>query len=167
MRDGKAYKEPFNSTGREIFENGWRFRLNISSTEAGFLYILNEGLDDKGKAIYTMLFPINGDARLAARQTAHIPAEPSYYYFTGEAGTEKIWIVWSKTQVPLMENLKSLVNPKDQGEISNQQQAEAVRAFLSSNIPSDANLTADTVNKLTRLTFSGDTLVHRAELEHH
>ncbi|MDQ2855607.1 MAG: serine/threonine protein kinase, partial [Acidobacteriota bacterium] len=43
FHDGKAYDRPFETSGQEIFENGWKFQLNISSPQAGYLYLLNEG----------------------------------------------------------------------------------------------------------------------------
>ncbi len=43
MRGGRPYQEPFESSGQEIFENGWKFRMNINSPQTGYLYLLNEG----------------------------------------------------------------------------------------------------------------------------
>jgi len=42
MRDGKSYQDTFESSGQEIFENGWKFRLNLSSPQEGYLYLLTK-----------------------------------------------------------------------------------------------------------------------------
>src|SRR5262249_12350599 len=35
MRDGREYQEPFEATGQEIFESGWKFKLNLNSPQQG------------------------------------------------------------------------------------------------------------------------------------
>jgi hypothetical protein len=166
VRDGKEYKEPFESTGREIFENGWRFRMNVSAPRAGYLYILNEGLNDRGAKAYTVLFPTDNNAHIEPKQVIQIPKQPRYLFFTGEAGTEKIWLIWSEKPVAEMEALKGLVNPRNQGEVSNVAQADSVRTFLASHQDASAEIERDTVNKRTNIKGKGDLLVYLTELEH-
>jgi hypothetical protein len=166
VRDGKEYKEPFESTGREIFENGWRFRMNVSAPRAGYLYILNEGLNDRGAKAYTVLFPTDNNAHIEPKQVIQIPKQPRYFFFTGEAGTEKIWLIWSEKPVAEMEALKGLVNPRNQGEVSNVAQADSVRTFLASHQDASAEIERDTVNKRTNIKGKGDLLVYLTELEH-
>ena len=167
MRNGKPFDKPFQSTGREIFENGWSFRLDISTPKPGFLYLVNEGLDKKGQTLYTVLYPTNEDARLGAQQAVQIPRAPQFYYLLGEAGTEKIWAVWAEKPVPEMESIKGLVNDKDQGEVRDPAQAEAVRTFFTKHASSDVQAEVDRSTYQTTLKTNGDMLVYRAELEHH
>lgn len=167
MRDGKEFKEPFQSTGREIFENGWRFRLNVSPQKPGYLYLINEGLDDRGETVYTILFPVDGDARLPADQAVQLPDSSRHYEFTGEAGTEKIWLVWAGRPVRELEALKGLVNPEDQGEISRPAQIASVRGFLAAHAAAKPEVVRDAANKQTSIKAAGDVVVHLAELEHH
>ncbi|MDX6709824.1 MAG: eukaryotic-like serine/threonine-protein kinase [Blastocatellia bacterium] len=167
MRNGKPFEKPFQSTGREIFENGWSFRLDISTQKPGYLYLLNEGLDNKGAPLYTVLYPTNEDARLGAQQAVQIPKAPQFYYLLGEAGTEKIWAVWAEKPVPEMEALKGLVNEKDQGEVRDPAQAEKVRSFFAAHASSDVQTDTDKANYQTTIKTNGDMLVYRAELEHH
>src|SRR5205807_1149876 len=42
MRDGKPYQDEFESSGQEIFENAWKFRMNLSSPQDGYLYLINQ-----------------------------------------------------------------------------------------------------------------------------
>jgi serine/threonine protein kinase len=166
MREGKPFREPFQSTGREIFEEGWQFRLNVSKTKPGYLYLLNEGLNDKGATAYTVLFPTEGDAALAANQTIQIPQAPQYYYFTGTAGTEKIWMVWAEQPVVEMEAIKKLVNAENQGEISDSSQIATLREFFAKQAAQNQDVTRDAAKKVTVVKTQGNILVHLAELEH-
>src|SRR5204863_5000677 len=72
MRDGKPYQTEFECSGQEIFENGWKFRLNLSSSQEGYLYLLNEGPTSGDKTTYNLLFPEaktnSGSPRVNANQ---------------------------------------------------------------------------------------------------
>src|SRR6185369_4678989 len=57
MRDSKPYQGEFESSGQEIFENGWKFRMNLDSPQEGYLYLLNEGPADGDVTTYNVLFP--------------------------------------------------------------------------------------------------------------
>jgi serine/threonine-protein kinase len=167
MRNDKPYQEPFESTGAEIFENGWSFRLNISTAKAGYLYLLNEGRDERGTTVYTLLFPTDKNAQIAAQQTVQIPKAPHFYVFAGQTGTEKNWMVWSEKPVTELEALKDLMNAKDQGVVSNPEQVNSVRTFLTSHLGKNAEVVTDKATKRTNISARGDMLVYLSELEHH
>src|SRR5207249_1697648 len=57
MREDKAYQEPFKSSGQEIFESGYKFRLNVSVMQSGYLYVFNEGSTDRGDLSFTIIYP--------------------------------------------------------------------------------------------------------------
>jgi len=56
MRGGKPFEEPFRSSGQEIFENGYGFRLNVASPRPGYLYV-SRGRDRDGDMSFTILYP--------------------------------------------------------------------------------------------------------------
>ena len=128
-RDGKPYQTEFQSSGREIFEPGWQFKLNFSSPQEGFLYLLNEAPTKTGSD-YVLLFPLpshnNGSAHLVANERL----QTSWYVFDDQPGTENFRLVWAAQPVPELEAVRALVNPTDKGRISDPAQIEAVRAFL-------------------------------------
>ena len=167
MRDGKEYREPFESTGREIFEGGWSFRMNLSTPKPGYLYLVNEGRNESGALGYTVLHPIVGDAHLDAGQRVQLPSGKDYFFFTGEPGTEKIWVVWSEQPVAEMEALKQFANPTDQGEVGDPTQVTNLRAFFAAHASPPAEVIEDKTNKQTTVRAAGQILVHLAELEHH
>lgn len=166
MRDGKSFEEPFESLGREIFENGWKFRLNFNSAQSGFLYLLNEGLVAKGAISYHVLFPFptinNGSAQIAANQTIQ-----TGWYVVGEnQGIERLLMVWSGRPVSELEAVKGMANPTDKSLISNPAQLNAVREFLRGHSQSNPETETDRIKKQTSVRARGDILVHTVELEH-
>jgi hypothetical protein len=167
MREGSPYQEPFESAGQEIFENGWKFRLNISSPQAGYLYLLNEGPTANGVVSLNLLFPSpstnDGSAHLIANQII----QPGWYVFDEHQGTEKFWIVWSSKAVAELEAVKGAVNPQDKGTIRNINQASVVQEFLRKNSSQALAVDKDRAKKQTYIKGKGDVLVSLIELEHH
>lgn len=106
-RDGKDYGEPFKSNGDEqIFHSGYKFRLNVESGAAGYLYVINEGASGPNNASFRMIYPNsttnNGIATLSANQ----PVQSEWMVFRGPPGAENIWIVWSTSLVSELESAK-------------------------------------------------------------
>jgi serine/threonine protein kinase len=166
MRDGKPYQDPFDSSGQEIFEDGWKFRMNLSSPESGFLYLLNEGPALEGATTLTLLFPnpfINsGSPQVSSDQQT----QTGWMVFDKSQGTENFWLVWSANPIAELEAVKGVVNNVDKGSIKDANQAEAVRKFLSASRPT-AETQKDSEKKQTNIKASGNQIVHRIELEHH
>ena len=85
-RDGKPFQSEFQSSGREIFEPGWKFKLNLTSPQEGFLYLLNQ--EPGGN--YVLLFPLpshnNGSAHIGANERL----QTNWYVFDDQPGTEMI-----------------------------------------------------------------------------
>jgi serine/threonine protein kinase len=166
MRDGKPYQDPFDSSGQEIFEDGWKFRLNFESPAAGYLYLLNEGSASDGSTTLTVLFPNpftnSGSPYLATGQQM----QTGWMLFDQNQGSEKLCIVWSDVAVPELEAVKGAVNPTDQGTIKDANQAEAVRKTLNIDRPK-VEAQKDPLRKQTNVKGSGAVIVHRIELEHH
>jgi serine/threonine protein kinase len=167
MRSGKPYQEPFESSGQEIFENGWKFRFNAASQQTGYLYLLNEGPDSRGGTSYNLLYPTpsanNGSAQLSASQQM----QTGWYLFDENQGTEKFWIVWSEQAVKELEAVKGVVNPQDKGTIKDKAQSDAIRDLLTKNNSTKPEIVKDTAKKQTNVKGKGVILVNLVELEHH
>ncbi len=167
MRDGKPYQETFESSGQEIFENGWKFRMNVNSPQAGYLYLLNEGPAADNSTTYNVLFPApstnSGSPYLAANQKI----ETGWMVFDQNQGTEKFWMVWAAEAVPELEAVKGVVNPQDKGKISDAGQRKAIKQFLEKHSSAEVAAQKDKTKKLSNVTAEGKVLVHRLELEHH
>ena len=167
MRDGKPFQSEFESSGQEIFENGWKFRLNVDSPQEGYLYLLNEGPASANVNTYNVLFPEsktnNGSPRVSANQNM----QTEWMRFDDNQGTERFWIVWSVSPVKELEAVTEAVNDRDLGEIRDSAKARAVSDFLSQHSSIKPDLTKDSIKKHTVLKGKGDLLVSAVELEHH
>lgn len=167
MRSGSPYQDSFDSSGQEIFENGWKFRMHITSPQAGYLYLLNEGPASGGAITYNLLSAASAKNSSDPPVTANEKTETPWMVFDEHQGTEKFWMVWSAQAVAELEAVKGVINPKDKGEIGNADQAKAVRRFLEDHASEKPEAQKDVRNKQTNLKGKGDVLVHLLELEHH
>lgn len=167
MRDEKPYQGEFESSGQEIFENGWKFRMNLSIPQEGYLYLLNEGPAAGDATTYNVLFPEAKTNNGSPRVTADQKLETAWMRFDDHQGTEKFWIVLSASPVKELEAVTNRVNDVDQGEIKDAGQARAVRDFLQKHSSPQAEVTKDSAKKQTTVKGKGEVLVNKIELEHH
>ena len=167
MRDGKPYQDEFESSGQEIFENGWKFRMNVFSPQEGYLYLLNEGTAAGDATTYNMLFPEAKVNNGSPRVTADQKLQTAWMSFDDNQGTEKFWIVLSASPVKELEAVANRVNDVDQGEIKDATQARAVRDFLEKHLSPPPEVTKDSAKKQTTVKGKSELLVNYIELEHH
>jgi serine/threonine protein kinase len=162
-RDGKPYQTEFQSSGREIFEPGWKFKLNLTSPQEGFLYLLNQ--EPSGN--YVLLFPLpshnNGSAYIGDNERL----QTNWYVFDDQPGTETFRLVWAAESVPELERFRELVNPGAKGRISDPAQIQVVSEFLQQHAASQLESVQDQQNRETRVRGRGPVLVTLVELEHH
>ncbi|MGI9067039.1 MAG: serine/threonine protein kinase [Pyrinomonadaceae bacterium] len=166
MRSGRPYQDTFESSGQEIFENGWKFRMRLTSPQAGYLYLLNEGPSAGGATTYNLLSAASATDSKVPPVTANQKIETAWMVFDEHQGTEKFWIVWAAEAVPEMEAVKRVINAKDKGEIGDADQAK-VQRFLEKHSSEKPESQKDTPKRQTKLKGKGNVLVHLLELEHH
>ena len=167
MRDGKPYQDTFESSGQEIFENGWKFRMNLSSPQEGYFYLLNEGPAAGDATTYNVLFPEaktnNGSPRVSAEQKL----QTAWMRFDEHQGTEKFWLVWSASPVRELEAVIDVVNDQDKGEIKNSAKARTMRDFLAKHSSPKPEVAKDSAKNQTTVKGKSEVLVDYIELEHH
>jgi hypothetical protein len=166
MRDGSQYEEPFLSTGQEVFETGWKFRLHTMSRDGGYLYVLNEGRNDTGDTTLHLLFPTPRINSGSPALTPSVPVDSGWYVFTGQKGTEKFWLISSPDPVPALDAVLGVVNPVDKGLIADAGPLSAIRALLERATDSPATVGKDRERRHTTLTSPAPLLVHAMELVH-
>ena len=167
MRAGRPYLDPFEASGHEIFENDWKFRMNITSPQSGYLYLLNEGPSEGGGVSYNMLFPDPATNSGSPYVNADQKIQTGWMVLDQNAGTEKFWMIWAAEAVPELEAVKGVMNKKDKGVISDEGQTRALREFLSKHSASATEQDKSQEGKQTTVKVKGDALVHSIELEHH
>jgi serine/threonine protein kinase len=161
-RDKKPYQAEFQALGREIFEGGWQFRLNLVSSQEGFLYLLNQEPDGAFRLIFPSTSRDNGSAHLASGERF----QSDWYVFDNQKGKERFRVVWAERSVHQLEALRELVNKTTKGLISDPAQIQAVREFLQQNEASQIDIAQDQQTKQTSVRGSGPVLVTLIELEH-
>ena len=167
MRDGKPFQDQFESSGQEIFENGWKFRINLSSPQDGYLYLLNEGPASGDVTTYNVLFPESKTNGGSPRVTANQKLQTAWMRFDDHQGTENFWLVWSASPVPELEAVTGAVNDRDLGEIKDAAKARTVRDFLKQHSSAKPEVTKDSAKKQSVVKARTDVLVDPIELEHH
>jgi serine/threonine protein kinase len=170
-RNGQPFQDPFRLAGEINFEKDYRVRLNVSSSQPGYLYILNEGPADAGNApSFVVLFPSTtaneGLSFLAENQRVEIPQQ-SWFQFDAEEGTEKLWLVFSADAVSELEAVKQFANQKYMGLIKDAGLNSRVQEFFTAHSAAKATVTKDDELKQTSLSVAGPVLIHAIKLEHH
>jgi len=167
MRNRKPFEQPYQTTGTAILENGYNVRLNISSPQPGYLYLVNEGPAGNGQVTYNILFPMPGMNGGSAQLDANQQQSTAWFELDQNQGVEKLWLIWSETAVPELEAVKGVVNPKDKGTVTNPDQVNAVRGFLEQHATSRPEIQTDSESNINRLAAKGSVLVNLVRLEHH
>ncbi|HZS47275.1 MAG TPA: protein kinase [Blastocatellia bacterium] len=161
-RDGKPYQSPFSSSGREIFESGWRFRLNLTNSQDGFLYLIN--LERNGQ--YRLLFPLPSNNGGSAYIKAGEGLQTGWYEFDKQPGTEQFRLIWAAQSAPEFEQFRRLVNNTDKGLISKPEDIKTLTEFLQQHPASQIPVNEDSQNKQINVHGREAILVALLELEH-
>ena len=169
FKGNRPYQRPFDIAGEINFEAGYRIRLNVSSPQSGYLYVLNEGPPQPGsEPEYIAVFPSptsnEGSEVVAANQTLKIP-DRSWLKFDQEQGVEKLWLVFSDHAVPELEGIKAFASAETIGLITDAQLTKTINNFLNSH--STVKVTAEKGETVTTLKAPQDVLVYAVRLEHH
>jgi len=164
MYDGKPLGESFNATGRDYFHTGDRFFLNVAVGEAGALYLVSEGRDERGASEWNILFPTRdnnqGLSALAARQNI----KTGWYRFTGSTGVEQVWLIWS-TQ-PIAELDAIFRDAMADGVVHDPGRLTQLQEFLKQHQASPTELIQDENNERAFLKGRGQVLVRRLDFSH-
>ncbi|HEV7374835.1 MAG TPA: serine/threonine-protein kinase [Pyrinomonadaceae bacterium] len=166
MRDGKPYQESFESSGQEIFENGYKFIFRVASSQPGYFYLLNEGAPDSGVPGFTMLYPTPRRNEGSARLDGGALVETGWNVFGGRAGTELLWVISAAEPVPEIEAAREIAFKNEKGALTDAAQARSVREFLAKHATQKLEVAKDTARRQTILRGSGEALVYLVELEH-
>ena len=166
MRDNKRYQQPFQSTGLEIFESGDKFRLNVSSSHPGYLYMFNEGPPEPAGSSFTIIYPTpatnNGSATLGADQWV----QTNWNTFTGQAGTENFWIVWATSPVSQLESGKAEAFKHEKGALTDEN-LDVVKSFLMTKQSEvKTRYTTDKSSQQVTVRGTGDVLVRMVQFKH-
>jgi hypothetical protein len=164
MRDGKPYEAPYQTSGQEVLESGYKVQVVFQAQEAGYAYLINEGVGEDGKPGYFLLFPtpnINGGS---SSVNASQPIETAQNTLSGGKGTEVVWMIWTREKRDDLEGMvKNAFSLR--GAVSSDDGAK-LKDLLDKNKDATREVTKDTANQQTVIKSNADIVVHRFEIEH-
>ena len=166
MRDGATFGEPFEASGRESFESGWKFRFRFVSPQAGYLYLLNEGPASGGDVNYRIIYPISSINHGSARVEANQKVLTGWYVFSERAGVEKLWVVWAALAAQPLEAIKDKANPIDQGVVSDTTKRDSIREWLTMRAADKITTQSGEGARQIVVRGRGDVLASLIELTH-
>jgi serine/threonine protein kinase len=166
MRNGETLDEPFEASGHETFESGWKFRFRLVSPQAGYLYLLNEGPASGGDVNYRIIFPISSINNGSARVEANQQVLTGWYVFSERTGVEKLWVVWAALAAQPLEAIKDKVNPVDQGVVSDTTERDSIRKWLAMRAADTITTQSGEGARRTDVRGRGDVLASLIELTH-
>lgn len=162
----RGEQRPVQSTGEEKFKTGDRFRLNVFSREAGYLYVLNEGAEDGGGTVFTLIYPTPKTNQGSAKLEAPI-IQTNWNTFAGPPDKEEFWIIWSASPIEQLEDAKNVAMNAVEGKISSAAVVRRVRDFLSKHTDPKLETVNDQTKQQVDLKGKRDPLVKLVELEYH
>lgn len=113
-----------------VLRNDDEFRLRISSSATGHLYIFGEGTDGSLHVLFPSTIANGGSSVVLARQTIQVPEKT--WLFTETPSENRVWLAWSHEPQDLMEQVRLVANPTDQGVIASPDQRRRVLSLLTS-----------------------------------
>ncbi len=94
-----------------VFKAGDRIRLNIEANDRGYLYIVMRGSSGR----WSLLFPskeiLEGNNLIERGHQYEIPLGSVWFAFDEQAGTEKLFLVLSRTPEPDLDKLIQSLRP--------------------------------------------------------
>lgn len=166
MRDGKPYQEPYQSTGQEIFENGYEFKLSLlTPEERGYFYLFNEGYSEDGQVYFDILYPTPQRSSASAEVAANQRVETGLNEFSGKPDTEKLWIIWTKELLPQLEAVKAAAYANE-GRVRDSLKEHQLREFLQGQQANKPEVVKELASKQTTIVGTGNVIVHLQHLEH-
>ena len=161
-------KEPRRYAREIAFRQGDKIAVHVNTTEAGYLYILNDGVLPDGSPSINVLYPAPGaNASIGPDQIVRIPQE-GWIGLDQAGGTEKLYLVWSHSPAPEFERAKNQTDSVELGEvvIRAADQLGELRNSLEKYKITGPQIRPNEDTKASSLTTEKPVLVHLIRLEH-
>jgi serine/threonine-protein kinase len=166
MQDKRFCEESFETTGQDVFENGDKFRLNLSSSAPGYVYLFKEESSESNGSSVTMLYPNrdtnDGSATLGAGQWVRT----NWNIFKGNAGTENFWIVWSASSILQLEAAKTKAFTQPGGLVTGEDLDTVKSLLVELRAQVKTRIARDKNSQQTTVRGRGDVLVKMVLLQH-
>ena len=167
FRNGR--EKTYTVSGEINFEFADQIRLNASSPQAGYLYVLNEGpRNGNGTPEYNVAFPTptanNGSSRVTPDQVLQIPGD-SWLRFDEQQGVERLWLIFTEDAIPELEALKKFARRETGGAIADVAANKFIENFIATHSSSKPEV--EKSDKVTTVKMPGKVLLYPIPLQHH
>jgi serine/threonine protein kinase len=140
------------------FQSGSKVYVRLSSSEAGFVYVINQGQGPSGSRLWVLL----PDRQASAAIAAHQDKRTGGLVFDKTPGTERFWVLWARQPIQVLEDA---AHSESKGLIGDAGQAEMLQKLLD-----ELNLqTKTSFNKAgteAQVQAAGDRMASQFELRH-
>lgn len=164
MHDGKTIGQAFEATGKSYFHTGDKFSLNITTTDAGALYVVNEGLDQSGQKEWNILFPTRNNNVGVPSLDSKQSIKTGDYYFTGNTGVETVWVVWATEPDSTLNDI--FRDALSDGVIRKQDHLAQLQQFLKEHDETSTELIEDEEAGRSVLKGNGNVIVKKLAFAH-
>ncbi|MBI4748104.1 MAG: protein kinase [Acidobacteria bacterium] len=162
LKNGQPDGPAFELLKEAVFDHAtaYRVRINLTPTQTGHVYVINEGPGKVASVEYVKVFPTptanENQSAVTAHRTVHIP-ERDWLEFTGGAGTETFWLIWSAKPQPTLETLPV-------GRLASPELADSVRMFLGKTTGTRSEVVSSTLDR-TLIRSTRDLVVYPLRFE--
>lgn len=162
LKNGQPDGPAFELSKEVVFDHAtaYRVRINLTPTQTGHLYVINEGPGKVASVEYVKVFPTptanQNQSAVTEQRTVRIP-ERDWLEFTGGAGTETFWLIWSAKPQPTLETLPV-------GRLASPELADLVRMFLGKTTGTRSEVVSSTLDR-TLIRSTGDLIVYPLRFE--
>ena len=151
----------FDSSGNLNLAGNKRFRLHVTATQPGHLYLINESMSGNRKTSeFVTLFPSPtanmSSSFLGAGYEITVPKE-SWLEIDRSPGVDTLWIVLSRTALLNLENISQYATSSQKGVVTKIEDREMLANFFKSK--QDNRAVQTTVNNETVNLFGNNEMV--------
>ena len=165
-QDKRFYEESFETTDRDLFENSDKFRLNLSSSAPGYVYLFKEESSDSNGSSFAMLYPTRDTNDGSATLGAGHWVRTNWNTFRVNAGAETFWIVWSTSSIFQLEAAKKKAFSQPGGLMTGEDLDTVKSLLLELRAQVRTRNVRDKNNQQTTVRGKGDVLVKMVQLQH-
>jgi class 3 adenylate cyclase len=164
-KNNKAYGQPLRLSGNTMkFGTGDEVQFFITSSDSGHLYLLSE---EPSHGSYFLLFPTPKANNSSSQIQANAEIATDKSIFDARVGTERVWIIWSASAIPEIEEEISRWKDKEYlGEITEPTRVALIKHLVEEGSKEQGDVEQDDGNNRVNIRGRGNVIVRAVTLAH-
>ena len=167
-KNNKPYGQPLRLSGNTMnFGTGDEVQFFITSSDSGHLYLLSEEPSHGDSGSYFLLFPTPMANNSSSQIQANVEIATDRSVFDARVGTERVWIVWSASAIPEIEEEISRWKDKEYlGEITEPTRVALIKHLIEEGSKDQGHVEQDDGNNRVDIKGLGNVIVRPVTLAH-